>query len=168
MNASEEIKTVTAWLKDLSLALKTELSLDAEGCCTLQIDEEMVVTIEVSKDFPLVNIYSALITLPVDNIEEAFPLMAKALELNLFQSLTRGGAIAALPGEGLLIFCFSMPIEGANSEQFSQILGSFIETTVDLRRMLTADFQVPPGAYKNGMSDSNPKEAHKPFLMIKI
>jgi Tir chaperone protein (CesT) family len=136
MELQKENQTVESWMKDLSIELGVELKLDQNGICSFQIGEDTAITIEISEDFPVVNIYSPLISLPIDNADSTALLMARALELNAFQALTHGGAIATTPGGGFLIFCQSTPIEGVDSKKFSAILGSFFKTTTDLKSML--------------------------------
>ncbi len=160
MELSEEIKKVESWMTDLSAALKVELHLDEEGICSFKIGEETVVTVEVSQDFPMVNIYSTLVTFPED-MDQATLMMAHSLELNAFQSLTRGGAIAAVPGEGILIFCYTTPTEGNNSETFSRILGGFIETVAELKEILTNELS------KNQNANIVAPSPKTPFMMFK-
>lgn len=134
----EQSKTmVTSWIHDLSTELGTELALDADGVCSLQIGQDTLITIEVSTDFPMVFLYCSLLPLPSDKMENAHALLVRALELNAFQALTRGGSIGLLPGGGYLIFSYNTPIEGVDSEMFSRILASFYEAAIDVRKQLT-------------------------------
>lgn len=136
MERQKQIDRVNSWLKDISKALGTTIELDDHGTCTFQA-EDHIIAIEVSYDYPMVHLYSPLIPLPDDkNIAASF--LARALELNAFQVITRGGAIATPPGGGLLIYCYSMPIDNTDSEKFSQILGSFYETVPELKQLLTS------------------------------
>lgn len=137
MNLDEQIKTVALWVKDLSIALGVELSLDEDGVCFFQIGESTVIGIEVSPDLPMVHLFSPLMPLPADNKEFSMLMALRALELNAFQTLTRGGSIAIVPGGGPLIFCYSTPIEGVDSEIFGKILGGFYETIPEIKRMLS-------------------------------
>lgn len=127
--------TVESWLKDLSAALKTELKLDNQGICTFKL-EDNIIAIEVSSDYPVVNIYSTLMPLPTDNNDLKVALLARALELNAFQVLTRGGAIATPVGSSFLIYCISIPIENMSFEGFSEALGAFYETLPELKKLL--------------------------------
>lgn len=137
MDRTDQIKIVNSWIKDLSHILDVELSLDEEGSCALQIGEDTIIGIEVAYDFPMVYLYAPLMALPADDKESAISMMSRALELNAFQAATRGGAIAVAPGGGLLIFCYSTPIEGVDSDMFGKILGSFYETLPELKTMLS-------------------------------
>lgn len=132
----DNIKIVSAWLKDLSGVLGVEFKFNEEGICTFQAGDD-ILAIEVSGDFPIVYIYSSLLELPLEDKELAISLLARALELNSMQIATRGGSIALVPGGGLLIYCYSMPIEGADSEKFSSVLGAFFETLPGLKKQLT-------------------------------
>lgn len=136
MDRKEQIKIVNSWLKDLSLMLEIELTLDSEGICTFKVGED-VIAIEVSTDYPMVHLYHPLLPLPEDKELKA-ALLARALELNAFQVLTRGGAIASSPGGAFLIYCYSIPIEETNSEKFSAILGAFYETCPELKKLLSS------------------------------
>jgi hypothetical protein len=135
MERKEQIKIVDSWLTDLSKAIGTNFELDSEGICTFKIEED-VIAIEVSHDYPMVHLYSPLLALPSEDQEMLRALLVRALELNAFQIFTRGGAIATPPGGGFLIYCYSIPIEGTYSEQFSSHLGAFYETLPELKKML--------------------------------
>ncbi|HEV8053116.1 MAG TPA: CesT family type III secretion system chaperone [Parachlamydiaceae bacterium] len=135
MDKQQEIKIVNSWLQDMSTVLGADLSLDSEGLCSFQIGQDVFV-IEVSHDFPMVTINSTLMALPIDNKELSIALMSKSLELNAFQILTRGGAIAMAPGGGLLIYCYSTPITDLDSVKFSNILGAFFDSANELKRLL--------------------------------
>lgn len=137
MTTKEETKTVETWIKDLTTVLGVELALSSDGVCSFQVGDDTLITIEVSHDFPMVNICSPLVPLPVGNESASLLLMAKALELNAFQAITRGGSIAMPPGGGYLIFCYTTPIQGVDSETFSRILGGFFDAHLDLRKTLT-------------------------------
>jgi hypothetical protein len=131
---TEDKQIVADWMKEISAALGVELELDEEGICSFQIGDKAVITLEVSEDFPEVYIYSALVPLP--KTEEAAALMSRALELNAFQAMTRGGSIAMAPGGGVLIFCYSTPIAGVDATIFSNLLGTFFETVSELKTLL--------------------------------
>jgi|GEM_PF-4032057 len=135
MDKKNQILIVNSWLKEISLALHVDLKLEAQGICTFKL-EDHIIAIEVSLKFPVVNIYSSLIPLPVDDRDLRYDLQARALELNAFQLFTRGGAIGTPPGGGFLIYCISLPIENLNSERFSEALGAFYETLPELKKML--------------------------------
>lgn len=136
MDRKEQIKVVNSWLKDLFPVIGIELTLDSEGICSFKIGEDVIV-IEVSHDYPMVHLYNPLLPFPEDK-ELKVTLLARALELNAFQVLTRGGAIASSPGGTFLIYCYSIPIEEIDSEKFSAILGAFYETLPELKKLLAA------------------------------
>jgi hypothetical protein len=145
MESNEQIKTVNSWLKEMSNVLGVALSLDEEGVCTFQIGQDTIIGIEVSMDYPMVHIYSPLISLPSDNQPLATLMAFRALEMNAFQALTRGGAIAIAPGGGPLFFCYSIPIEGTDLEKFNQILGGIYEILPEIKQVLleTDDIKTP-------------------------
>lgn len=145
MEKSNELQTVESWMKDLSVFLGVELALDTDGICTFQIGENNIIGIEVSPDFPVVYIYSPIMALPTDDKDATMALMIRALELNAFQALTGGGAIAISPGGGPLLFCYSMPIAGADSNIFCNTLGSFFNRLPEIKNMLTTTSTMPPG-----------------------
>lgn len=155
MVTKEETRTVESWIYDLSKSLGVELILN-DGICAFQVGDDTIITIEVSQDFPVVNFYSPLLPLPADNMELSTLMMAKSLEINAFQALTRGGAIATAPGGGFLIFCYSTPIQDIDSETFNRILGSFFETIGELKGLLSqvASSDVP-------MDKTAPKASYK-------
>lgn len=137
MDLKEQIKIVDSWLKDISRVAGVDLAMNPEGICTLQIGED-VIAIEISPDFPMIHLYSVLLPLPQEDKDLATSLLIRALELNAFQVLTRGGAVAMAPGGGLLIYCYSIFFEGMDSEKFSGILGAFYETLPEIKQMLTS------------------------------
>lgn len=136
MQANEHVKIVEQWLVDLSRSLGTDLALDEEGLCSFQLDEERIITIEVPQDQPQVYLYTPLLALPSEDIERAKLLMTKALEFNAFQIASGGGAIGLVPGQGLFVLSYANPIAGVDSERFNQLLGLFMETAMDLKKLL--------------------------------
>lgn len=147
MNDRESKRIVDEWIKDLAASLKIQLSLDDEGVCSLQVGEETIITIELSRDHPQVHHYSTLINFPEENIETSFFLMSRALELNAFQALTRGGSIGVLPGGGVLIFSYNVPIQGTDSAAFGQQLSAFYEAALEIKHLLS-EASVPSGENK--------------------
>ncbi len=142
MPHKHQTQLLSSWLKEISAALHTHLELDSHGICTFKL-EDHVIAIEASHDYPVVNIYSPLMSLPKDQAH-ASGLQIRALELNAFQVFTRGGAIATPPGGGFLIYCISLPVEHMDAEKFSEALGAFYETLPQLKQMLlNPDEQFP-------------------------
>jgi len=135
MDRNQQIDIVNSWMQDLSQVFDTKLELDKDGICTLQVGSDSL-AIEVGDHYPTVGIYGSLMPLPVEDKELSFSLLTRSLELNAFQIATRGGAIAVAPGGGLLIYCYSTPIEGLDSEKFSEIFGGFFETLTELKKIL--------------------------------
>lgn len=136
MERQEQIETVNSSLKIISTALGLDLALDHEEICTFQV-EEQIIAIEVSQDYPVVHLYSPLLALPTEDKDLTVGLLARALELNSFQMLTRGGSIATAPGGGFLIYCYSVPIEETDAEKFSLILGAFYKTVPELKILVS-------------------------------
>lgn len=137
MVQNENIKAVEVWLKDLSASLKTEIALDDDGICSFQIEEGKIITLEVSSERSYVYLYSPLIALPIEDEKSASSLMMRSLELNAFQLETRGGTIALVPGRGLFVFCFTVPIEGTDSDIFNKTIGEFLVTTDEIKKLLS-------------------------------
>ena len=136
MNHNPERKIVESWLSDISASLGFELNLDEEGTCAFQVGSDTLIGIEISKEFPVVYLSSPLLAIPTDK-DQSLVLMAQALELNAFQVETRGGAVALAPGRNLLMYCYTVPIEGTHSEDFSKILGGFYESISSIKSRLT-------------------------------
>lgn len=139
---------VSTWLQDLSNALNIELKLTEEGDCSFQVGEDIII-LEVAPDSPLLHIYSSLLPLPIEDPTSTLTLLTKALELNAFQALTRGGAIAAIPGGGLLIYCYTLPIENTDSEKFSIVLGAFFDSLVEIKKLFTSSTAIDVNLQKN-------------------
>jgi hypothetical protein len=137
MDDQESRRVVDGWIKELATSLKIQLSLDDEGVCSLQVGEESIITIELSRDHPQVHLYSTLISFPEEDLETSFFLMSRALELNAFQALTRGGSIGVLPGGGVLIFSYNVPIHGTDSVAFGQQLSTFYEAALEIKHLLS-------------------------------
>lgn len=152
------------WLKLLSAQLGVELALDSDGICAFIVGEKRLITLEVSRDFPAVYLYSPLMALP-EGEEAATPLMFQALQLNAFQAVTRGGSIALIPDSRALIFCYCLNITGIDADAFCEILSNFIETAEDIQQMLTAE----KSAFPEAELPASPLIAkQKGSLMIKI
>ncbi len=135
MDRSKQIEVVKSWLKDLSAVIGANLTLNEDGLCSFQVGGDIIV-IEVSQDFPMVHIYSSLLAMPTNDKELSIALMIRALELNAFQILTRGGSIALAPGGVFLMYSVSTPTADVNSEKFSAILGAFFESLAEVKKML--------------------------------
>jgi len=136
LDTGENKKIVELWLKDLSASLGVELSLDDEGLCSFQADEERIITIEVPPELSQVYLYTPLVPLPNEDPERSNNLMTKALELNAFQIASGGASIALVPGMALFVLCYENAIEGVDSERFNHILGLFLETATDIKKAL--------------------------------
>lgn len=137
MDNQESKRIVDGWIKDLAASLKIDLALDDEGVCSIQVGEDTIITIELSRDHPQVHLYSTLIPFPEGDMDASFFLMSRALELNAFQALTRGGSIGSLPGGGVLIFSYNVPLSGTESADFSRQLSVFHEAALEIKHLLT-------------------------------
>ncbi len=158
MEKEDYTQIVKNWIQDLSASLGADLALDDDGICSFRIEEDTIITIEVSPDFPVVYLYSPLVPLPADDPDMGTALMVKALELNAFQALTRGGTIASIPGGGLLIYCHTQPVEGVDSEGFNKVLGGFYETALELKNLLSSPEETPlPNDPLKGLTNLNMK-----------
>lgn len=142
MGDQEARRIVDGWIKDLAASLNIQLRLDDEGVSSLQVGEETIITIELSRDHPQVHLYSTLLPFPEEDLEASFFLMSRALELNAFQALTRGGSIGVLPGGGILIFSYNVPIQGTDSVAFGQQISAFYEAALEIKHLLS-DASVP-------------------------
>lgn len=163
----EKIQTVGSWLNDLSQSLGTDMNLDEDGVCCFQIGQETIIGIEVSQTLSMVHLFSPLLALPEEK-EKAERIIIRALEINAFQALTRGGAIGIPPGGGPLLFCYSVPIEGMDSHSFSQLLGNFYEVLPEIKSLINeaVEANAPnPFKEKEKASLSRPT-AHKIFIKI--
>lgn len=160
MDTKDTQKIVASWLRDLSIPLGVDLTLNDEGICAFQIGEKTSVTLEVSPDFPLIHLYSVLISYPY-NTEDVknTEIIIKALELNAQLDLTLGGAIAFAPGDKSLIFCTSMPIEGLDAGGFAEILEAFFKSLNGINYLL---LEIPVFTYEK------PQPKVKEMLWIKI
>jgi hypothetical protein len=135
MDWNDSKKTVASWLKEISNALGTQFTLNEEGMCSLFIGGDTLVTVEVSREFPLFHLCSPLLSRQNGNDEE---LLIRCLELNASPSSVRGGAIALTPGGKDLFFCQTRAIQNITSEEFSDIICRFYETAVNLKLELQA------------------------------
>lgn len=150
MDIQESRRIVEGWIKDLATTLKIDLALDDEGVCSLQVGEDTIITIEASRDHPQVHLYSTLLSFPEEDLDASFFLMSRALELNAFQALTRGGSIGTLPGGGVLLFSYNVPIAGTDSAAFGHQLATFHEAALEIKHLLSeasipSDEQKPEG-----------------------
>ncbi len=171
--SNPSISIFSTWISDLGKRLKTELKTSKEGSCTFQIGEEMLISASVSPDFPQVHLYSTLLSFPEDDYEKSLLIMTRALELNCFQALTRGGAIAAPPGGGSLLFCYNMPIEGNDSQSFARIVDAFYDTVIQLRKALAEiesaeEANAPLDEEKEETQEQAANKTTKPMNWMKI
>lgn len=155
MDRKMQMNVVDSWLKDLSPLLGIDLRLDDEGICSFKVGDDVIV-IEVSHDYPVVHLYNLLLPLPEED-ELKISLLSRAMELNAFQILTRGGALATPPGGAFLIYCYMIPIEETTSEKFSASLGAFYETFPELKKLLTLS---PEGDEKARMPNAGLSKIH--------
>jgi len=159
MDFFEASKIATSWISEISRAKSKDIKFDDDGICSILINEDITIVIEIAKDFPSLYLYGPLVSLPTDDTAASFLLLSRALELNAFQGLTRGGAIAAIPGEGVLIFCQTMPIESGSAELLIKVLSDCANTIEEIQAELS-DYKK---LSKKIDGDNNPK-----FQFIKI
>ncbi len=134
--SDETIKTVAEWVREAGQILGVDADLSDEGACTLLIGNECLIAIEVPDEGEWYYLYTPVGALPKDDMESAFLLCQRALELNAFQAKTQGGAIGIVPGQSLLIYSMVRPVEGQNAAIFAETISLFHEAASELKDQL--------------------------------
>lgn len=137
-----ELAILAPWFRAISEVLGVNVILDEERICSLQIGEERII-IEITPDCSVLNIFSYVLPLPDDDPDFKLALMIKALEINAFQNLISGGAVAVAPGYEFLIYSRSLKINETTQEQFMQMFHSVLEIAPTLRDALLGRFESP-------------------------
>lgn len=116
-----------------------DLRLNEEGCCAFRHDN-ITIVLDVPDDVGIFCFYTR--DLIPQNIEESMrrTVHQRALESNFLQVDTRGGCLAIRKhdsGRKELVFSYTDRVREVTSKDFTNILRSFIETTLTLRDRLT-------------------------------
>lgn len=127
---------VGEWLGTASQILGVKAELSEDGACSLLIGNDLVISIQVPEEGDWFSIYTPLGELPKDNMEEAFLIFQKALELNAFQGATRGGAIGLIPDQSILVYTITRSTAGCDEQIFAETISLFYDTSLDLRNTL--------------------------------
>lgn len=121
------------------------LALDPNGICaltaTMESGEEVLVAIEVPEHDPVVLIYSIVGEVP-DDAEGWAAVASLAMEKNLYQTATQGGALAILAEMRLLLLCYMRPLEGMQAAELARIYDTCVSLTPVLRQDVLGD--LPP------------------------
>lgn len=131
MESHEQVNRI---LDELGSRLGVPLRLDDEGVCGLRYDGGLNCTLEVPPGQSVLRIYSKLVSAPTGCRES---LLETALELNLYGLQTRGCALALDRAEQQILLCGSWPLQNLDVPGLENLLGSFLETAVELRTSLS-------------------------------
>ena len=126
---------VDGWLRDLGGDGEAALRLDDDGLCALSFGDNIAIAVEVPEGGEVVSIYAVLGPVP-DDPETALDLLFGALESNLFQAATGGGALALEPENGLIVLCYLEEIARADADRLADLVAHCHETAVELRGAL--------------------------------
>ncbi|WDE02237.1 CesT family type III secretion system chaperone [Thalassomonas actiniarum] len=130
---TDQTTQLQAWLDEMGGQLGTSFTLDDQGRCFIQANEETnlcLFAIEGSDHF-YINV--ELIEVPVTGAEMLFRC---ALSLNLFQQETRGATIAFDDQANTLMLCYSGSYESNTFQDFSNVLNNMIDLTASIQPQL--------------------------------
>lgn len=151
------------FMKELSAVLGSDLSVNDEGISAFKIGDDLFITLEFAQDYPVIYLYSPLLSLPHSESQELnLNLSLKSLELNAQLAITQGGSIAISPDARELIFCSSRQTDNLSTESFCQFLLSFIDVTKEIKTLLIN----PPVPFLNATQD--PPTKKKNLFVIKV
>lgn len=126
------------FMQELSAVLGSDLTVNDEGISAFKVGDDLFITLEFSQDYPVIYLYSPLLSLPYSESQELnLDLSLRSLELNAQLAITQGGSIAIAPGGTELIFCSSRQTDTLTTESFCQFLLSFIDVTKEVKALLT-------------------------------
>jgi len=132
MTREDARRVVNGWLSELGA-----LSLDEDGSCIVeQEDHKLLIGLQLAPTSPTLLFQAQL--LPVSESETG--LLVAALEANLYQVKTGGGAIALDTVSSDLIFCHQYTLrDDSTQNEFMSFLESFIGLSVALRSILSVE-----------------------------
>ncbi|MBS0634944.1 MAG: CesT family type III secretion system chaperone [Verrucomicrobia bacterium] len=124
---------VQEWLTTAGRILGVEAHLSKDGSCSLLLNNNLIITVQVPQEGDRFFLFTPLGELPKDN---GFAVCQRALELNAFQGATRGGSIGLVPDEPLLVYTTTHQVEGCDEQIFADTVAFFYETALDLKGTL--------------------------------
>ena len=119
----------------------TSLHLNEEGCCAFRY-ENITIVLDVPENVGIFCFYTR--DLIAQDVEDSMrsKVYQRALECNFLQVETRGGCLAIRQhddtGRKEVVFSYTDRVREVTSKDFTNILRSFIETTLKLRDRLTS------------------------------
>ncbi|MCP5074581.1 MAG: type III secretion system chaperone [Rhodobacteraceae bacterium] len=135
LTTEEARELVDGWLADLPSRGEERFKLNEDGICSFDFGENRVVALEVPEGTPVVLVYGVVGDLPDDEMTR-LRLYEQAMIRNTFQIATGGGALSALPEQGLLALCYLEPVERADAQHLADMLDLCQHYLGELRRDL--------------------------------
>lgn len=103
-----------------------DLALDEEGCCVLQIDEKITLTIEYADETEDIRIYAQVGNYSPDNEQEIFKAI---LEANFLWTGTGGATLSINSKERSVYIAYQEKRREITPQLFLTLLEGFIENT---------------------------------------
>lgn len=145
---------VSRWLQAAGMHSGFQLSLDADGHCSLQLDEGVQCIVEVNDDGDQVLLYMPLTRLP-DRPQDAQRATQLALTMNSFGAESGVGTFGYDPRTNHVLLTISIRIDLLDELLFCSVLGEFIESGMNTRARFMSELgrQVAGHAF-------DPSQAH--------
>lgn len=143
--------TLESWVDAINTELGTSFELEEPGKLFLEFEGGMRVGVDLPEGADSYDIYA-----PIGLLNEAaeLPRLMAALELNLYQRATAGGAIGLDMMSGTFVYSFSCPVAHSSPEILAQQLDRFVEHAQRLRDQLAQVAGDPDNADLDEMAEN--------------
>ncbi len=125
------INLINTWLAPLASAVGAPLALDDQGVAGIELDNDLVCTIEFDAQSELLYLHSALIAIPADDVAG---ICQRAMVANLYGLGTGGATLGFDAVRSQLVASQSFPLAALTGEAFLIHLQSFVASLLSLRQ----------------------------------
>jgi|SRR5579872_2402564 len=130
-------------LNELGKVFHLALTVDKHHACSIQIDEDMTVQLQLDMEQENLFLFSKIIEIPPGKFREN--VLRETLKANALPD-PRVGIFAYLANANQLVLFQRYPLEMLNGERLSGFLGAFIETGEAWKKAVANGQAAPPGA----------------------
>ncbi len=130
-------------LNELGKVFHLGLSIDKHHACSIQIDENVTVQLQLDMAQENLFLFSKIIEIPPGKFREN--VLREALKANAMPD-PRAGIFAYLANGNQLVLFQCYPLEMLNGERLSGFLGAFIEIGETWNKAIANGQAGPPGA----------------------
>jgi hypothetical protein len=128
-----ETTSLEGWVEAINAALGTSFAPEEPGRLFLEFGGDLRVGVDFPEGAASYDIYAPIGTL---DGAAALPRLLAALELNLYQRGTAGGAIGLDMRNGVFVYSFTFPVERASPEILARQIDRFVGHARRLREAL--------------------------------